>query len=389
VVIVKIIRFWLFASFLLLLFSGHILSLSLCKITYDVSPERTSVIAKIHLPDENLNYRISSSSTAVIFQLPDYQGIIVSDKDKVEGFIEEVSLFEGGGTGNIRGVTLKLEDSLLSLIEKHGSSIEIKLVKTSDFSGMQNLPFFTEQKYIIGIDDKLSFSVYGNPDLSSTFQVGKDGKVNLSLVGDIQAAGLTVSQLTNQVTQFLAKDFIVDPQVSIEVVEYNSQWAYVTGQVRNQMRVALKGNTTLKDAIAAAGGLFYDAGQDIIISRKKESSQESEQIKISRADFEEGIANALLLNGDVITVPKAKYAYIQGEVRRPSEIILVKGITLLKSISIAQGLTDWADDTVIILRESSSGQVALKYNLKKIREGKAPDVILMPEDVVIVKKRFL
>ncbi len=384
-----IVKFCFCASFFLLLSPGLMFSLDLCKITYDIAPDKASVVAKIHLPGENYNYRVDSSSEKVTFQLSEYQGMIVSDKDRVEGFIEKITLFEGTGKGSGRGITLLLEDSLLSMIEKREDLIEIRFVKSSAFSGLQGLPFFTEQKYIIGVDDKLSFSVYGNPDLSSTFQVGKDGKVNLSLIGDIQTAGLTVKELTDQVSQRLARDFIVDPQVTIEVVEYNSQWAYVTGQVRNQMRVALRGNTTLKDAIAEAGGLYIDAGQDLIISRKKPGSQESEQIKINRADFEEGIANALLFNGDVITVPKAKYAYIQGEVRRPGQIMLDKGITLLKSISMAQGLTDWADDTVIILSESGSGKITSKYNLKKIREGRAPDVPLKPGDVIYVKKRFL
>lgn len=383
------LRFCFCILFIFSFLIGYTLAIDLCRITYKMSPDQSYLLARIHLPDENLNYKVNTSSEQVTFQLSGYQGMIISDKDRVEGFVEKVSLIESSGKQGGRGISLMLKDAILSMVEKHGATLEIKLVKSSAFPGLMGLPFFTEQKYIIGINDKLSFSVYGNPDLSSTFQVGTDGKINLSLVGDIQAAGLTVSELTNQVSQLLAADFIVDPQVTIEVVEYNSQWAYVTGQVRNQMRVALRGNTTLKDAIAEAGGLYTDAGQDIIISRKKAGSQDSEQIKISRADFEEGIANALLFNGDVITVPKAKYAYIQGEVRRPGSIMLDKGITLLKSISMAQGLTDWADDTVIILSESSSGKITSRYNLKKIREGKAPDVILKAGDVIIVKKRFL
>lgn len=384
-----IIRFFFSISFSIFIFAGLALSLDLCRITYDTSQDKTNVVVMVQLPDENLNYKVSSSSEAVTLQIFDFQGMIVSDKDSVDGFIEKVSLIQSSGGEGERGIIFELSDSLLSLVEKRGALLEIKLIKSSIFSEGQNLPFFTTQKYIIGVDDKLSLSVYGNPDLSSTVQVGKDGKLGLSLIGDIQAAGMTVSELAELVTRHLEKDFIVDPQVTIEVVEFNSQWAYVTGQVRNQMRIPLKGNTTLKDAIAAAGGLFYDAGQDIIISRKETDSLESEQIKIDRGDFEEGIANALLYNGDVITVPKAKYAYIQGEVRKPGPIKLDKGMTVLKSISMAQGLTDWADDTVIILRESSGIQVASKYNLKKMREGKAPDVELKPGDVIIIKKRFL
>lgn len=385
----KIIKCGVLISFILFLLTSVILSQEICRITYEVSSDKTSTVVKIHLPDEGLDYRIGSSPRAVTFEIFNYQGIVVSDKDRVEGFIDEVSFFERGEEKKERGVILKLSDSMLSLVEKRGDSIKVKLIKSNSFLGIQGIAFFAEQKYTIGIDDKVSFSVYNNPDLSSTVQVGKNGKVNFSLIGDIQAAGLTVSELTDQVTQLLAKDYIVDPQVTIEVVEYSSQWAYVTGQVRNQVRIPLKGNTTLKDAIAEAGGLFFDSGQDIIISRKKENTEGSDQIKINREDFEEGIVNILLFHGDVITVPKAKYAYIQGEVRRAGEIILDRGITLLKSISMAQGLTDWADDTVIILRETNGGQVAEKYNLKKIREGKAPDVSLKPGDIIIVKKRFL
>ncbi len=379
-----------FVSLVLLFLSGVAFPLDLCRITYEESQDEASaVVARIQLPDESLDYRVNSSPQMVTIEILDFSGIIVSDKDRIEGFIDNISLLEKREESGERVILFELSKSYLSLIEKHGTSIKLKFSKSNAFSKIPELPFYTERKYMIGIDDKLSFSVYNNPDLSKTTQVGKDGNVNFPLLGDIQAAGLSVSELTDQVTQLLEKDYIVKPQVSIEVIEYNSQWAYVTGEVRNQMRISLKGNTTLKDAIAEAGGLSSFAGPDIIISRKKEGSEESEHMRIDTTDFEEGIANALLIHGDVITVPKAKYAYIQGEVSRSCEIRLEKGLTLLKAISIAQGLTDWADDSVIILRESNGNQVSEKYNLKKIREGKAPDVPLKPGDVIIVKKRFL
>ncbi len=360
----------------------------ICKLVYTVSPTGKEIDITVILPDKNADFKVESSASSLSLVLTEFEGIIVSEKDRVEGFIEKVSL--GGAdetSGKGREILLHLSGSYWDGIEKEGSSLLLRLRKFSSETG--TAPLASEQKYIIGIDDKVLISVYNNPDLTKTVQVGKDGRANIALIGDLDIAGLTVSLLTNRLTELYAKDYIVDPQVTVEVVEYNSQWAYVTGEVMQKRKIPLKGTTTLKDAIAEAGGLTAFAGNEILISRKAVSGGDAQQLRVDRAELEEGTTDIRLVNEDVITVPKIKYVYIQGEVKRNCDLPLEKGMTLLKAISIAQGLTDWADDVVEILRETPQGQIKERYNLKRIMDGKNPDVPLKPGDIIIVKKRFL
>ncbi|MEW5807027.1 MAG: polysaccharide biosynthesis/export family protein [Acidobacteriota bacterium] len=384
----KVISYMIFSCLLALSVWTMPAAQNICRLSYEVQSDGKEMTVTISLPETGTDYRIDTDAGLVSLQLENFQGIIVSEKDRVEGFVEKVYLKEGN-TQEKKGkeTILKLSGAFLSGMEKKGNALRLRFVKIASDAGNRQLTI--EERYVIGPDDKLSISIYNNPDLSRTVQVGKDGKTNFALIGDVDVAGLTILQLTDKITQLYARDYIVDPQVNIEVVEYNSQWAYITGEVRNQRRVALKGNTSLKDAIAEVGGLTGLAGTEIIITRKTGSGMESEQIRIDRTDFEEGIANIMLMNGDVITVPKMKYAYIQGEVKRNCDFPLEKGMTLLKAISIAQGLTDWYDETVEIFRESENGQIKEKYNLKKIMDGKSPDVPLKAGDIIIVKRRFL
>ena len=107
-------------------------------------------------------------------------------------------------------------------------------------------------EYRLGTGDKLRVTVFGQPDMSGEFAVDAAGQVTVPLVGAIDAARLTVAELTKSITDRLAKDFLVDPKVSVDVLNYRP--FYVLGEVKSPGSYAYVVGINIRQAIAIAGG---------------------------------------------------------------------------------------------------------------------------------------
>jgi polysaccharide export outer membrane protein len=245
-----------------------------------------------------------------------------------------------------------------------------------------------DRRYLLGADDKVQISVGGHADLLSLVMVKSNGMVTAPLVGEVPAAGRTVQELASDVAERLGKDFLVNPQVDVQVVEYNSQWVLVTGQVRTPRRVTLQGGTTLEEVIAEAGGLTGLAGSRILVVSSPEGGA-GDTLVVDRREFESGMTHVVPQHGSIINVEKVAYAYIQGEIRDSGTIQLEPGMTLLKAIAIMGGLTEWADRKGIRILDADGGAPARVYNLKKIQAQKTPDPLIEEGQMIIIPRRFL
>ena len=111
---------------------------------------------------------------------------------------------------------------------------------------------------------------------------------------------------------------------------------------------------------------------------------------IGRTEFESGKSNPSLANGDVIDVRRADYCYIQGEVELNGRVRIERGLTLMRVIAMAGGLTDWANrKNVVVLYPGGAGVRERVFNLNKIEKGSVEDPLISGGEDIIVKKRFL
>ncbi len=270
------------------------------------------------------------------------------------------------------GMELRFEEDARAVVENHGTEA---------------------QAYRIGVGDKLEIAVFGHDDLSKIVEVRSDGSINYPLIGDVQVKGMTVSEVDDQITKVLGKDFLVDPQVSVDVREYQSQWVTVIGEVRNPGRFMLRRNMRLIDVLAEAGGVTKEAGVEILVTRRTDAG-DTRQILLDRERLlsqENEDANILLSHMDIVTVGEKKIFYIRGEVTRPGSYFLESGLSIMKAISVAGGLTPYANrKEVQLIRAGAGGAVGdtKVVNLKAIEEGKKPDIPLLPNDVIIVPRRI-
>ena len=175
----------------------------------------------------------------------------------------------------------------------------------SDTTSSQSTPAISQDpSYVIGPEDVLDISVWKENDFSRTVSVRPDGKVSLPLLNDVQAAGLTPTQLAASLAMALRK-YITQPQVTIILKATNSQRVYVLGQVGKQGPIPILPNMTMLQALSAAGGLNQFANQKrIYILRNEGGKQVRYPFNYKQAiRGEAGKQNLILKAGDTIVVP--------------------------------------------------------------------------------------
>jgi len=161
-----------------------------------------------------------------------------------------------------------------------------------------------DPSYVIGPQDMLEISVWKEPELSRTVPVRPDGRISIPLLRDVQAAGLTPSQLAAHITQGLT-EFIAGPDVTVIVTTTNSQRIYIVGEMMRPGTYPLLPGMTVLQALSNAGGFTQFASTKNIYVLRQENEK---QVKLP-FNFKEVIKgkrteqNISLKTGDTIIVP--------------------------------------------------------------------------------------
>jgi polysaccharide export outer membrane protein len=113
--------------------------------------------------------------------------------------------------------------------------------------------------------DKITIRVFQVEDLSGQFQVDAAGNLQLPLVGMVQAAGKTSSELADEIERTLGARYLRNPDVQLTITEFAQQQVTLEGAVREPGVVPIRGTTTLMTAIAMAHGLSDDANPARIV----------------------------------------------------------------------------------------------------------------------------
>ena len=153
--------------------------------------------------------------------------------------------------------------------------------------------------YKIGAEDILEVRVWREADLSGSVRVRPDGKITLPLVGDVQASGLTPSELQKKAAEAFAQ-VLNAPQVIISVLSVQSKKYYVSGQVERSGPFPLVTPTTVLEAMSLCGFREWAKKSSIIIMRG------NQRLKFNYKQVVKGIhpeQNIQLAEGDHIYVP--------------------------------------------------------------------------------------
>jgi polysaccharide export outer membrane protein len=161
-----------------------------------------------------------------------------------------------------------------------------------------------DPNYIIGAQDVLDISVWKEPEVSRVVPVRPDGKISLPLLNDVQAAGLTPSQLAVQITVSLKK-YVTSPQVTVIVTTINSQRIYIIGEVNRPGAFPMLPGMNVLQGLSSAGGFTQFAKtKSIYVLRMEDGKQQKHPVNykdvVSGKHPDQDIS---LKAGDTIVVP--------------------------------------------------------------------------------------
>jgi polysaccharide export outer membrane protein len=124
--------------------------------------------------------------------------------------------------------------------------------------------------YLLQRNDLIRITVFQEDDMTTETRIGKSGFITFPLLGAVQLAGKSVDEATSEIRQRLDKDYIINPQVTLTVMEYAKQWVTVLGEVQKpgQIEIPPEGGLDLLGAIALAGGYTRVANPGRVIVRR-------------------------------------------------------------------------------------------------------------------------
>jgi polysaccharide biosynthesis/export protein len=250
-------------------------------------------------------------------------------------------------------------------------------------------------------DDLITIHLYESQDYNPTARVGLDGTIQLPLIGSVQVEGLTLHQAQALIAQKLVSAGMYrDPQVSIQITESPNQTATVIGELHGV--VAIIGEKRLYDVLAAVGGGggFSSTTTTVVVGGGGLPTTASHVITINRPGVAQPItidmgtnpeksaeANIPIFPRDTIIVPRVGVVYLLGAFKTQGAIPLTQNspMTLMKVAALTGGSGfEGKQSDLRIIRSVGTSRQVVRVDLKKIVEGKAPDPVLQPEDIVFL-----
>jgi polysaccharide export outer membrane protein len=262
----------------------------------------------------------------------------------------------------------------------------------------------TYPDYVLGPGDQITVSVVDGEEFNGKpLQIDMSGYVRLPVVGRIRMSGLTVPQVETELANRL-KTYLLKPDVSVSIVEFRSQPVSVIGAVKNPGVQQVQGRKKLIEMLSVAGGLDTTAGPMLKITRLLEwgriplataTVDPTGRFSLAEVSLKSLIEakkpeeNILVKPYDVISVPRAEMVYVIGQVTRAGGFVLNdrETLTALQALSLAGGLERTARPQHARILRSSAGEESrseIPVNLKKILDGRTPDIPMQPDDILFV-----
>lgn len=197
---------------------------------------------------------------------------------------------------------------------------------------------FPTSSFILGSGDEIAINVWRHEDLKRTVQIDPSGNIYVPLAGEVEASGLTISQLREKIASGLSK-YLVDPQVDINVSSLKSRKVHILGEVKSPGTFTLDQKMLAWEAISQAGGFTTDANQKEVLLVRNENGVARvaalnihDMLKTGRID-----QDIRLRSGDVIYVPPSFIANLERFMQRFNNIIspfiaLERGIILAPEV---------------------------------------------------------
>jgi polysaccharide biosynthesis/export protein len=174
-------------------------------------------------------------------------------------------------------------------------------------------------RYAVRAGDSMDLTFAFSPEFNQSVTVQPDGFVTLRDIGDVHVAGLTVPELSEAVKNAYAK-VLKDPAVAVVLRDFEKPYFIAAGDVAKPGKYELRGDTTLTEAVAIAGGFDNAAKHSRVVLYRKTSDQwmEGKVVDIKKMMASRNLNEDIHLNpGDMIFVPRSAYSKIKPFIPTP------------------------------------------------------------------------
>ena len=235
---------------------------------------------------------------------------------------------------------------------------------------------------VLGPGDVVKLTVYQNPDLAVDSRITELGQVTVPLIGAVKIGGLTVPAAQALVEKRLRDGgFVLRPQVTIQTTQIRSLQVSILGQVQKPGRYPIETvGTKVSEIVAAAGGVVPGGADVVTLVGKRNGNQIKFDIDLP-AILQSGQVelDVPVENGDIIYVDRAPTYYVSGEVQRPGQFRLERGMTVQQALAQAGGISIRGTERGMrVTRRDANG----KLNAQDLGLSDTVE----PDDVIYVKE---
>jgi polysaccharide export outer membrane protein len=240
-----------------------------------------------------------------------------------------------------------------------------------------------ERDVVLTIGDMITIRLFSDPKYSPIVRINNDGTVLLPLIGIIHLEGLSVTQAEQLIAEKLDADGMYrDPQVTLQITEGPNAVATVIGEVHAVVPVV--GSRHLLDVLSVAGGLPPTGSHVITINRP--GVAKPIVVDLGTDPMLSSLGNIPIFPGDTIVVSRIGIVYMLGSFTSAAGTIPLNAytpLTLTEATALSGGIK-WEGkfSDLRIIRTVGDHRTVAVYNIKKVLDGKVPDPILQPNDIV-------
>jgi polysaccharide export outer membrane protein len=242
----------------------------------------------------------------------------------------------------------------------------------------------SQGRELLGPGDGVRITVFQNPDLTTETRISERGMIVFPLIGEVKLSGLTVAEAGSRIADQLKRgNFIINPQVTLAVLQVRSRQVYVLGQVTRPGIYPLEENgTRLTDVLTLAGGVSPTGGDTVTLVLTRSGKSEKREIDVP-AMFRSGnlSENIEIENGDTLFVQRAPVFYIYGEVQHAGVYRLEPNMVVMQALSLGGGLTARGNEKKISIQRRLTNGKFVRLDARLTDPINVDDIIYVAESL--------